>query len=241
MTITDATQLGTILGVFAHPDDEAYLAGGIMSAAVENGQRVVCVTATKGEAGVTDPARWDPARLGEIREQECKASMAILGVDEHHWLDFADGACAEVGLEEAMACLMPIVEEVRPDTVLSFGPEGMTGHPDHMATCRWATEAVARAGGGARLYYATMTHQWLEDFMDRMNPDRVMMVEGMQPPAVDPSDLAIHIRLEGEALDRKVAALRAQASQLEPLIEEWGLDFLRESQAQEMYVPAPSA
>ena len=55
---------GTILGVWAHPDDEAYLSAGLMARARRNGQRVVVVTATPGELGTDDPSRWPPARLG---------------------------------------------------------------------------------------------------------------------------------------------------------------------------------
>ena len=47
----DVADLGTILGVWAHPDDDIYLSAGLMAAAVEAGQRVVDVTATRGEGG----------------------------------------------------------------------------------------------------------------------------------------------------------------------------------------------
>ncbi|HEX3261549.1 MAG TPA: PIG-L family deacetylase, partial [Pseudonocardia sp.] len=54
-TITDAARLGTVLGIWAHPDDEAFLSAGLMAAARDAGQRVVCVTATLGEHGTSDP------------------------------------------------------------------------------------------------------------------------------------------------------------------------------------------
>jgi LmbE family N-acetylglucosaminyl deacetylase len=70
MAIDDIRELGTILSVWAHPDDEAYLCGGIMAMATAAGSRVVCVTATRGELGVTDAERWPPDRLPAIREAE---------------------------------------------------------------------------------------------------------------------------------------------------------------------------
>ena len=88
--------LGTVLSVWAHPDDEMYLSGGLMAEAARGGARVVCVTATRGEAGSQDPERWPPERMGEIREAELMASLEILGVREHHWLDYRDGECASV-------------------------------------------------------------------------------------------------------------------------------------------------
>ncbi len=60
----DIDRLGTVLSVWAHPDDETYLAGGVMASCVAAGQRVVCVSATAGEHGTADPVAWPPERLG---------------------------------------------------------------------------------------------------------------------------------------------------------------------------------
>ena len=68
-TITDVTQLGTVLGIWAHPDDEAFLSAGLMAAARDAGQRVVCVTATLGEHGTDDPGSWPPNRMARVRER----------------------------------------------------------------------------------------------------------------------------------------------------------------------------
>src|SRR6476660_1626515 len=93
-TITDAARLGTVLGIWAHPDDEAMLTAGLMAAAREAGNRVVCVTATLGEHGTDDPGCWPPGRLARIRECELRALLAALGVTEHHLLGLTDGTCA---------------------------------------------------------------------------------------------------------------------------------------------------
>ena len=72
--------LGTILSVWAHPDDETYLAGGVMAAARDRGQRVVCASATAGEHGTADPVAWPPERLGEVRRLAGIARAAGLPV-----------------------------------------------------------------------------------------------------------------------------------------------------------------
>ena len=77
-----------MLVVWAHPDDETYLVGGLSAALTDAGQRVVCVTASRGEAGGTDPD------LADIRTAELDTALALLGVTEHHWLDYPDGGCA---------------------------------------------------------------------------------------------------------------------------------------------------
>src|SRR5437867_687148 len=83
-------ELGTILGVWAHPDDETYTTAGLMARAVRAGSRVVCVTATRGEGGSMDEEKWPSATMGQVREQELLRSLAVLGVSEHMWLDLPD-------------------------------------------------------------------------------------------------------------------------------------------------------
>ena len=136
-------ELGTILGVWAHPDDETYLSAGLMAAAVDAGSRVVCITATRGEGGSMDEEQWPPESMGQVREQELIKSLAAIGVTEHHWLDLPD-IDMDTSLPEAGAPMVrEIMEQVQPDTVLTFGPDGMTGHRAHMSVSRWATDAFA--------------------------------------------------------------------------------------------------
>ena len=81
-TMRTTADLGTLLGVWAHPDDEAYLCAGLMAAARDAGHRVVSVTATLGEHGTGDPERWPPERLAPLRAAELAAALDVLGVDE---------------------------------------------------------------------------------------------------------------------------------------------------------------
>ena len=220
----DPRQLGTILGVWAHPDDEAYLSAATMAAAIDAGQRVVCVTATRGEAGSLDHVRWPPDTLASVREKELDACLRVLGVTEHSWLEFADGGCAEVPLEEAVAPIVSIIDDVRPDTVLTFGPDGMTGHTDHIAVGHWTNEALRRSGrDGARLLYATKTPAWNAAFLEVVDPGRVMMGAD-ELPWTDPAAVALHVVADGDVLDRKVAALLCQESQVSPMVDDYGME-----------------
>jgi LmbE family N-acetylglucosaminyl deacetylase len=144
-----------VLGIWAHPDDEAYLSGGLMALARAAGSRVVCVTATRGELGTADPVAWPPDRLADERTGELARCLEILGVDEHHWLGYPDGGCAAVPPAGPVERLAALVAQVRPRTVVTFGPDGITGHPDHQTVSAWATAAFDRAARpGARLLYA---------------------------------------------------------------------------------------
>ena len=83
----------TLLGIWAHPDDEAYLSAGLMAEFRRRGDRVVVVTATLGEHGTDDPERWPPAQLGARRHIELRNSLAALDVDELRLLGYEDGFC----------------------------------------------------------------------------------------------------------------------------------------------------
>ncbi len=95
-TPSDIKKLGTIMSVGAHPDDETFMAAGIMATAVRNGQPVICVTATRGEAGSQDPVKWPTQTLGEVRTKELAAALGIIGAPKHYWLDYPDGGCQNV-------------------------------------------------------------------------------------------------------------------------------------------------
>lgn len=226
--------LGTILGVWGHPDDETYLTAGLMADAVARGARVVCLTATKGEEGSWDEDRWPTATMGEVRAKELLESLALLGVTDHHWLGVYDGKCAEVPLEEGVAKVLPFFEEVAPDSVFSFGPDGMTDHPDHKAVCAWTTEAFRRAAKpGARLYYATTTPEWAEEFVPRLNKFNVF-APGF-PPVTSPGTLDINFALSPELLELKLKAISCHVSQVEGMMNAFGEDFFREAHKAEFF------
>ncbi|MGZ4127815.1 MAG: PIG-L deacetylase family protein [Actinomycetota bacterium] len=236
-SMEDVRGLGTILGVWAHPDDEAYLSAALMAAARREGQRVVVVTATKGEAGTWDEVRWPTSKMGEIREAELLRCLEILGVTEHSWLDVYDGTAHEVSLEEGIEKVLPFLDEVQPDTVLTFGPEGMTGHEDHKAVSHWTTEAFRRAGKpDASLYYATQTKAFADRWVDYLNRFHVF---GPGTPPVTPDDeIAIKFEIPPDLLELKVYAVMAHDSQIEGMTRVFGDDWIRQSQQGEYFVRA---
>lgn len=235
----DIAELGTILGVWAHPDDEAYLSGGLMAAARDAGNRVAVVTATRGEAGTADPANWPPHRLARVREAELHASLAALGVTEHRFLDHVDGTLPDVDMAGPIARIADIIAEVRPDTILTFGPDGLTGHSDHRRVSTWATVACEVAAPGARLLYAAMTAEHVDRW--RHVHDRFNIFMDPDLPLRLPADrVALRVDLDGAQVDRKLVALRAQASQTTGLIAAMGEDDYRGWIATETFRTAPA-
>lgn len=229
--------LGTILGIWAHPDDETWLSAGLMARAVAAGSRVICVTATRGELGTQDNERWPPDKLAEIRTAELAESFAVLGVTEHHWLDYPDGGCADVPEADAVRRLVRIIADVQPDTVLTMGPDGMTGHPDHIAVSAWATAAFAQeAPPGARLHYSTV----LPEVWERMRDEffRLGASMGGQPSVTERAHCSICYVLDDAAFALKDRAIRAQASQVEGLFEQIDRAALEVDMRHETFRPA---
>jgi LmbE family N-acetylglucosaminyl deacetylase len=226
--------LGTILGIWAHPDDEAYLSAGLMTLARRAGQRVVVVTATAGERGVSEPPR-PPRRLARVRRRELRASLAAVGVSEHVFLGYRDGACHRVEPASAVARLGDVFAGVQPDTVVTFGPDGITGHPDHRAVSAWAGAAWREAGRPGRLLHATLTpgfHATWGEVNERIG----MWMTDARGPSTPEDELAFALTLDGELLDVKYEALRAQASQTGPLIALLGEETYRRWHSVESFV-----
>jgi LmbE family N-acetylglucosaminyl deacetylase len=221
-----------LLGVWAHPDDEAYLSAGLMAEARRRGDRVVVVTVTAGERGTDDPGRWPPDRLSRLRREELRTSLAVLGVHEHEMLGYPDGSCLD---HDATGTIAEVIDAVRPDTIVTFGPDGMTGHPDHRAVSQWVTTAWHASGRRARLWYATLTpdfHATWGELNDRVG----LWADVDQPPCVEERDLARSVRLDGAFLDQKIDALCAHASQTRPLRELVGFDTYRDWWRTESFV-----
>lgn len=219
--------LGTILGVWAHPDDDIYLSSGLMAVAAAAGRRVVDVTATRGEGGSMDEERWPPERMADVRTEEMRRSLEILGVTEHRFLVGPVDVDMQTPLDSSGASqVVDIVREVQPDTVLTFGPDGMTGHEGHKSVSAWAGQAFDEAAKpGARLYHATVTPEWAAAWLPRLEPFDISLPG--TPPITPRDELAIDFELPDDVLDLKFEAIQAHESQVEGLIGVFG-DRMRE-------------
>jgi len=147
-----------LLGVFAHPDDEVFCAGGTMAQAVEAGAEVMIVSATRGERGqIRDASIATRRTLGAVREGELSAAAAELGVQHVQVLAYADGTLQH-HRSSLGAAITDIMQQFDPDTVITFGADGGYGHPDHVAISGLTTQAfrahACDRNRGQRLYHA---------------------------------------------------------------------------------------
>jgi LmbE family N-acetylglucosaminyl deacetylase len=214
-----------LLGVWAHPDDETYLSAALMRRVVTSGGHVTVVSATRGELG-GEPVVTGPT-LGAQRERELVEAMSQLGVHDVRLLDHADGSCADADPQAAAADLVAIIRSVAPDTIVTFGPDGITRHPDHVAVGAWTTLAVAALPPARpRLLYATMTREFVERHR-RSYPDLPLTVAG-QPAVVESDSLAVRVEPSAAERRHKRAALMAHASQVAPLVALLGAERLHD-------------
>lgn len=138
--------MARILAVTAHPDDESFLFGGALALHARRGDAVRLLCLTDGQAGRTG-GLTDREGLGAQRRGELLRACALLGIGRPITPGLPDGA-----LETEPRGAAVVEEAVRafdPDVLLSFGPEGASGHPDHKAAWRWT-----RAAAGTRNFYA---------------------------------------------------------------------------------------
>ncbi len=226
---------GPVLGVWAHPDDEAYLSAGLMATARDAGHPVVVATATWGEHGTDDPLRQPPERLAELRAAELGASLAAVGVTEHRFLGYRDGSCEQAD-GDGVAAVVDLIAEVRPALIVTFGPEGMTGHADHRAVSAWTTAAWRATGESAALWYATLTPDWYRRW--GALGESVGLWMGPERPCTKAPALAHRVRCEGSLLERKRAALAAHVSQTQGLRELVGSDVYDSWWSEESFVAA---
>ncbi|MGQ9681406.1 MAG: PIG-L deacetylase family protein [Anaerolineae bacterium] len=140
----------SLLVVLAHPDDESFGMGGTLARYASEGVRVTLVCATRGEAGIEG---LSPEQAGQLRERELCAAAAVLGIAQVTFMGYRDGELALAEQEVAVNQLVTAMREAQPQVVITFGPDGITGHPDHVAIHQLTSAAFDRAGLPARLYY----------------------------------------------------------------------------------------
>lgn len=132
-----------IFGIFAHPDDEAFGPCGTLIKEAEDGTDLHLITLTSGEAGQNPDNVPD---LAATRDAEWQAACDLIGVTSKHNLKLADGHLDNIAMQSASGTITKIIQEIidsysEPIDVefITFEPNGLTGHIDHIVAARMAT------------------------------------------------------------------------------------------------------
>lgn len=176
--------------VVAHPDDDVMGAAGLIAKLRDHPSlRFVLVHATDGEAGQIAPeSNATRETLGRVRREEDRAGWESLrrGPDRHDWLGLPDGELSDLPDGWLAERVGAILDDERPDVVCTFGPDGITAHPDHVAVGAATTMAfLQRAGspgpGFRRLFHVAIP----QSHMDKVNARR-------RKAGLDPMPLATY-------------------------------------------------
>lgn len=214
----DIKKLGTILGVWAHPDDEIFSCAGLMHAAVLNNQNVISVTATYGDAGESaDEARWPKSELSKIRKAESEKANEIIGGAEQHWLEYKDGQLKNVKTKEAVDKIISTIGKKKIDTIVTFETEGITGHEDHKTVHKWSLK-LAEKIGIKNVLCAVESQEFYDSHGRELDAKHNIYFNIDKPNCVCKSDADVCLELPKEFRLVKHKALQAHASQTSEIL-----------------------
>ncbi|MGH9171033.1 MAG: PIG-L family deacetylase [Acidimicrobiales bacterium] len=238
----------TLMAVHAHPDDESSSTGGVLARYSGEGITTVLVTCTNGEYGDGpdhvkpgemghDPAQVAKTRLREL-EQACThlrvSHLEMLGYHDSGMADWAykdhDHVFSRVPLDESVGRVVTLVEQYRPDVMVTYDDMGGYNHPDHVQAHRVAVEAFRRTGTPSKLYFIARRRRDWERMRERMEAAGIEVAplpQRMRDPAVvqrmEEQERRITTTVDTAAVaGRKRDALAAHASQLD---QSWWVRF----------------
>jgi LmbE family N-acetylglucosaminyl deacetylase len=219
--------------VLAHPDDESMGTGSTLAKYAAEGVETYLVMATRGERGWNgDPDAYPGLEgLGKLREAELMQAAKILGIGHVEFLDYIDGDLDKADPRQAIAKIVTHLRRFRPHVVVTFGPDGAYGHPDHIAISQFTTASLVCAADASydvpgephrvsKLYYWVGDQKLFELFQAGFGAT-VMRIDEVDRSEVIWKDWAITTRIDGEhywrAAWQAVASHRSQLPNYERL------------------------
>jgi len=221
----------TLMVVHAHPDDEVPTTGGTLAKYAAQGARTVLITCTNGDQGdgpdgvkPGDPAH-DPSTVATLRRQELQTSAARLDISHLELLDYPDSGVAgwprnqdpanfsNRPLASVASRIAELIRHHRPDVVVTYPENGMSGHPDHVRTheaTMAALELVAREAIEPTLYFTALSRSRLQ----ALHHAATEQDQWLPPIEIGTDDALLTTRIDiSSHLDAKLEALRAHSSQ----------------------------
>jgi LmbE family N-acetylglucosaminyl deacetylase len=228
----------TMMAVHAHPDDEASSTGGVLALYADQGIQTVVVTCTNGEFGDA-PGQIKPGEDGhdeqavaQLRLAELQQSCKILGVSHLELLGYHDSgmpdwdyknrpdAFCNIPLDQVAGRIGALIEQYRPQVVISYDDKGMYQHPDHVHAALAAQAASAASGIPVKYYQTAMRPSTWRKVWEALRdlgmevPDRDLTPEQLAQAAAAEDAITTSVDIS-PVLDRKREALLAHASQIQ--------------------------
>jgi N-acetylglucosamine malate deacetylase 2 len=230
-----------LLAVLAHPDDESMGAGGLIVRHTRNDVMVHLVCATRGEQGWAGKPPGRPEELAKTRTGEMDAAATALALAGVEMWDYPDGGVDKCDPTEIARRISQAITTVRPAAVVTWGPDGGYGHPDHIAVGSFTDAAIAAMPEGERpaLYHMAVDEQLAEFYRDAA---RLTSPDGQALPAVVADHVDVVMDLTPEEVQMKLRAINCHQSQLADWMVEIGEHpaLLQRGWGHEVYITVPS-
>ena len=171
----------TWLGVFAHPDDETSASAGTMVKWIENGHQAYVITATGGELGSLGTGGLTITRkdLPKVRIGELRKNLEMFGVQPPITLGYRDQELNKVDTTLLTTQVFEVMCEVTPSVVASFGPSGISNHPDHIAihhaTCNAYSKYITQERNKPLLLYPSIPSKMAQEYNLDLSDDELRM------------------------------------------------------------------
>ena len=204
-----------LLAVTAHPDDEAFM-GPVLARYAREGAKVYLAIATKGEKGTNDFAKIPAGdSLATARRAEAACACKELGIEPPIFFDLADGELGAItnplakNIHAVADNVLKLIDQLHPQVILTWGPDGGYGHPDHRLVSDAVTQVIQSLHSDIKLYYPGLS------------PAQAKSLNSIWPAflafhTVDPAYLTVNITYTKQDQERFQRAFECHKSQYTP-------------------------
>jgi LmbE family N-acetylglucosaminyl deacetylase len=203
-----------LLVVMAHPDDESMGCAGLILRHSRAGVPVNLICATRGEAGWSGKPRGSKKEdLAQIRTDELREAAAALAINGVELWDYPDGGVDRIDRQEITNRIWEQISKLRPKAVVGWGPDGVYGHPDHIAMGACTDSAVGSMTEGDRpaLYHLAVDQQVADFYKIALR----LAGENHELPLVVKDQVDVVFELDADEVMMKLRAIDCHKSQLE--------------------------
>jgi LmbE family N-acetylglucosaminyl deacetylase len=152
-----------LLAIFAHPDDESYGPAGTLAQATRNGHSVALLTLTHGESGSLGISKnLSSKKLAKLRRRELHCAAKILGIQEIKMHDLPDKQLSAIPAQQGIAIIKQEIKRFKPDTIITFHENTISGHPDHLAVTLWTIMTVKSLQDPPQLFFYGLDQEQTE-------------------------------------------------------------------------------
>jgi LmbE family N-acetylglucosaminyl deacetylase len=204
-----------ILATFAHPDDESYGPGGTIARATGTGHIVSLLTLTRGESGSLGVSKNHSVdKLAKRRSQELKSAAGNLGIQQVQIHNLPDNNLQDIPEEKGINIIKKEINRFKPDIIITFHENTISGHPDHLAVTNWTYTAVKLMQNPPRLFFFCFDQR------------QTSMVTFQKLTPIAESEITHRINV-GDFINDKIAAIRCHKTQetVWQRFEEHKIDF----------------